>query len=896
MNRAISRGFVVVAALSAILVALPTTAQQATGTITGRVLLKDTTEPLYGVEVKIEGTKFTTVTDRAGRYKLAAVPAGERALRVSSQGFAAVTGKVVVPAGGSVTFDASLEIPFQDAVSVSAPLERSQARALTVQANAPNIVNVVAADEINALPDANVAESAGRIAGVTLTVDDGEGENMSVRGLPPQLNSVTINGERIPSTDSRNRNIDFVNTSSAILQSIEVTKAITPSMDGDAIGGVVNLVTKQAPEEGILLVSAGGEYLDQREDFNSEVNATYGQRFAQEAYGIVVSGSYEDHDRSNETRGDIIWSGANLTENVLRGEVSDAKRYSLNGAFDGVIGAGVATFYVRGTWSGREQEKLRRRTRMRDIQNGINGGSRGRLQFEIRDRDRTVDVGGFSAGGSAALSDTWAMDFSASYNIGQREEPLTVSTVYRQSNVVFTTPVVNGYDVFVSPTNQDYTKATLNQVQLLDLKTEDEDIVGRVDFKHFLKGGAVIGYGLKYRTKDKTNDENTTNYTGTAPTYDKVVEPEVFHVFDDKYGVLGQYPAKDKGLQLISEYGLKGAKDYTVDTADYTADEDVFAGYLQAELTFGQKLSALVGARFEQTESDYTGKSVVFEKGVYKETVPVYGDSSYGNLLPALHMRYAFTDKTNLRFAVTTSIARPVFYDLVPRQNVNTDNDTVTRGNPNLDVTKALNFDLLFEHYFSGVGVLSAGVFYKDIKDPIVTVQSTETIDGEPWRVTQPENGDSATMKGLEIAFSKQFRELPKPFDGLGVNVNYTYSDGDVTLGTGRETRFFLQPEHTANFSISYEKGGFSGRVALKYVGDFIEEYGATESEDIYIDEHTQWDLSLSQAIGKHLSLYANVVNANDAPWRRFYGGAWRPAWYETYSWWGSFGIRYNFF
>jgi outer membrane receptor for ferrienterochelin and colicin len=126
--------------------------------------------------------------------------------------------------------------------------------------------------------------------------------------------------------------------------------------------------------------------------------------------------------------------------------------------------------------------------------------------------------------------------------------------------------------------------------------------------------------------------------------------------------------------------------------------------------------------------------------------------------------------------------------------------------------------------------------------------------------------------------------------------VNYTYADGDTTLGDGRQTRFFLQPEQTANFSISYEKGGFSGRIAWKFVGDFIEEYGDSDEQDIYIDDHQQWDLSITQALGNHLSLYLNLVNMNDEPWRRFYGGPFRPFWYETYSWWGSLGLRYNLY
>jgi TonB-dependent receptor len=649
--------------------------QGGTGVVAGRVIFDDTGEPMFGVEVKIEGTNFTTTTDRTGRYRLAPVPVGEQTVVVLAQGYTTQTTKVTVVAGEPVTVDARLSIAFAEAVEVTAPLLQGQARALTVQKNAANIVNVVSADDITALPDTNVAEAAGRIPGVSLTIDDGEGENMVVRGLPPQLNSVSINGERIPSTDTRNRNIDFVNTSSQILQSIEVTKAITPNMDADAIGGVVNLVTKQAPEEPILLVGFGGEYLDQSEAVNSEANFTWGQRFSGGANGFVLSGSYEDHDRTNQTRGDMEFDGDDLTQFILRGEESQAKRYSINGAFDHL--STDYTLFVRGTWSGREQTKIRRRERLRDVQRGIDGGKSGRIQWDIRDRERTVETGSFSLGGTNVLSDQWSTNWSASYNVGRREEPNTIQTIYRQSSATYTTPEFTGYDLYIFPTNLDYTKASLNQIQLLPISSKDEDITGRLDFKKALGTGGALEFGVKYRTKEKTNDEDTINYTGSGvPKYNAVIEPTVYHIYDDEYGVLGQFPNSRLGFDLIEQYGLTGRKDYTVDSADYTANEDVSAAYAQVEFTLAKNLMMLFGARYEYTASDYVGKEIIFnEDGDYQETLPITGDDSYSNVLPSLHLRWSLSDRTNLRLAATSSLARPVFYDIIPYQVIDQEND-----------------------------------------------------------------------------------------------------------------------------------------------------------------------------------------------------------------------------
>ena len=147
---------------------------------------------------------------------------------------------------------------FREDVTVTAPILEGQARALNQQQNAPNIMNVVSADQIGAFPDPNAAEAVQRVPGVSIQRDQGEGRYVLVRGTEARLNSMMIDGERIPSPEGDIRSVALDVIPADLLESIEVTKALTPDMDGDAIGGAVNLVTRQAPEKRRVFVDLGG--------------------------------------------------------------------------------------------------------------------------------------------------------------------------------------------------------------------------------------------------------------------------------------------------------------------------------------------------------------------------------------------------------------------------------------------------------------------------------------------------------------------------------------------------------------------------------------------------------------------------------------------------------------
>jgi TonB-dependent receptor len=333
------------------------------------------------------------------------------------------------------------------------------------------------------------------------------------------------------------------------------------------------------------------------------------------------------------------------------------------------------------------------------------------------------------------------------------------------------------------------------------------------------------------------------------------------------------------------------------DAENYDASETVAAGYAMAEIYIGDKWMVLPGVRYESTKVDYIGYDVIYDDGGdYVSTSRVTGGDTHGFLLPGLHLRYAFDDRTNLRAAYTRTLARPNYYDLVPYQIVFQEDGDISRGNPALRPTTSHNFDILMERYLPTVGIVSGGVFYKNLHDYIYPFRTPESAFGDTYQVTQPRNGDSASLWGVEVAVQNQFRSLPAPFDGLGIYANYTWTDSSARFPERTaDATLPGQSTHVGNLAISYEKYGFSARTSWNFHGKYIDQVGAAAAADVYYDNHTQFDVSLSQRVTRHIRVYADFLNLTNAPLRYYQGASNRPIQEEYYRWWTMAGVKVNF-
>jgi hypothetical protein len=312
-------------------------AQGAAGAIVGRVVDDASGAPLPGANVMVEGAVVSTATDRDGNFRLSPVAAGHMTLVVTYVGRDDVKMPVDVTSGA--TAQSAVRVPavkrYEESVTVSAPLfEDAQARALNQQKTAPNITNVVSSDQIGAFPDPNAAEALQSIPGVSIQRDQGEGRYVIIRGTEPRLNATLIDGERIPAPEADVRQVALDVIPADLLQAVELSKALTPDMDADAIGGRVNLVMKQAPDKLKIFGSVGGDYNRSLDSYGQrDFNVTAGQRFADNRVGAIFSISSSGTERGNEDFEPVYTSG-NLTDLDLRHYVVTRRRTGATGALD----------------------------------------------------------------------------------------------------------------------------------------------------------------------------------------------------------------------------------------------------------------------------------------------------------------------------------------------------------------------------------------------------------------------------------------------------------------------------------------------------------------------------------------------------------------------------------
>ncbi|HQG44339.1 MAG TPA: carboxypeptidase-like regulatory domain-containing protein, partial [bacterium] len=274
----------------------------AQGTLTGVVLDSAKADPLIGANVYLVGTALGSVTDIEGKYRIVNVPEGSYTLRISYIGYRTRNLRVQVAAGQTLQRNIRLVSDVAKGISVDVTAQAiGQVAAINQQISAKTIVNVISEEKIQELPDANAAESIGRLPGVSILRSGGEANKVILRGLEDKFTVITVDGVKIPPTDATSRGVDLSTLSQSSLAGIELYKAQTPDKDGDALAGSINLVTKKAPENRELRLTMKGGY-NRLEKSAEQYDASfhYGERFFNSLIGVQLAGNLERRVRSNE--------------------------------------------------------------------------------------------------------------------------------------------------------------------------------------------------------------------------------------------------------------------------------------------------------------------------------------------------------------------------------------------------------------------------------------------------------------------------------------------------------------------------------------------------------------------------------------------------------------------
>ena len=888
--------------LGAALLALPlAAAAQATGNIEGQITDAQTSDPLAGATIRVDGTPLVSTTGRDGRYHLTGVPAGRQVLVVAYLGRKDKTVEVTIAAGGSLSRPILFDAPYtyNESVTVGAGLiVGAQSRALNQQKNALNIGNVVSADQFGSFPDPNAAETTQRIPGITITKDQGEGRYVSVRGTEPRLNAMMLDGERIPAPDPLLRQVALDVVPSELLQTIVVSKTLTPDVDGDSIGGSINLVTKQAPEKFRLFGRAGMGY-NYLQDTYSQNNYSFtgGHRFNEGRLGAIFSVAGSQTNRGNNDIEVSYTPALGIADFDPRYYEVNRRRVGATGAVD-FKGPNSSLFTIRGVYN-RFIDDHEKRNRLRERV------SNRRIERERRDRTHIerIATGSFDGKMIVGRSD---LDFKALLAYSDQTDPLTMTTTFRQSNVNFAPNVsadfIDPDNIQANPLNQDITAFTfVSQIRATNF-AKDQDLVGTVNLRTPLTSGSqsmsFLKVGAKVRGKSKGRTRN--EYTITTPSTLKMTdflqgEGPARLFLDGRYD-LTPFIDQDAVARIPDIVATTAVKNHARDAEEFDGTENTSAAYVMGEFYANPKMTIVPGLRYEYTSADYTGRVVNFApSGAWLSTDPAQSKHSYGVPLPSVQMKYAIDTNTNVRAGVTRSIARPNYYDTVPYRAQDDSASTVALGNADLQPTDSWNVDVLGEHYFSTVGVLSAGFFYKHLHNYIYVYTFDDTINGLVYHVTQPQNGDAATIHGLELALQNQLSFLPSALKGIGVYANYTYTDSDAAIPGHEGSRLPGQSRHVGNVAVSYERFGFSGGAAMNFHGSYVDQIGASNLLDRYYDQAKQLDISMTQKVSHNLRLYLEALNLNDALLRYYQGVPDRTLQEEHYRWWMNFGVRFEF-
>ncbi|MBD3220224.1 TonB-dependent receptor [bacterium] len=881
------------------------------GLVTGQVTDSRNDIKLTGVVVTTADGESRAVTDDDGEFRLSLL-AGRHDLTFRYIGFDPITETIEVTAGETTRLDVDFGqsgAMLEEGEMVVVGQTVGTVRALNRQKTSANLKNVVASDAIGRFPDQNAAEALDRLPGVSVARDQGEGRFVIVRGINPDLSTASVNGIPLAAADADARSVLLDVLPMNVMESLVVTKALTPDMPGDAIGGNVDIELPSAFDrsERAISGSAGANYSDLTGNWAESFQGTYSELFgADRQFGFLMSASWDTRDLGSDNVEADTWEQGD--GGIWETEELEYREYDLTRERLGIVGNleyrpfGGGKYYLRGLYGEYTDHEYRRRTVLGDMGLSVESPvSEASTVVQMKDRIETQKNMMLSAGGENDL-DSWSLDYNAAYSYAEQDTPDDTEFGYEYDGTLeYTFEGLGGYTPQVTSASGDF--GDLNAYEFDEVEDAEQIVEEKAwvlganlrkdldtESPVYLKSGFYAS--LKNKTSDLeefANDDNPGDFDTLAGNT------------SDGRGTYADFPLIDEGLtdRFDANRDAFAMERDEINSAveDYETDETIYAGYLMANAELG-KLNLLAGARVEFTDLEATGYSVYNNEDT--GTVEVESDTrtnDYTNVLPGIHARMDLTEDLVLHAAWTNAIARPNWEQTRNAQETTEEEGDieVEAGNPELDPYEAMNLDAALSYYLPSVGLVSAGVFYKDI-DSFIYAQ-TNDVDGV--ELTTWNNGESGHIYGVELAYQQKLSFLPGILSGLSIEGNLTISDSEADVPAtdeiaARTTALAGHSDMVGSFALSFEKWDFFARLSGSYRSEYLDELGAEEFEDEIIDEHFQLDLSTAYTIQDRFTVFANVINITDEPLQAYWGQSSRLRQFEEYGLTVRAGVKFN--
>jgi TonB-dependent receptor len=848
-------------------------AQGQKGAISG-IVTDDSGAVLKGAQVTLESPVFNTVSDEQGRFYINDVAAGNYTLTISYVGFAKFEQSISVPGGQVANVEAKLKLQSQnESILVTAPRVTGEAEAVNIERAADNLVQVLPAEVIRSLPNANMADALGRLPSVTLERDEGEGKYVQVRGLEPRLTNAMIDGVNVPSPESGVRQVKFDAIPADLVESVQVSKTLQPNMEGDGIGGSVNLITKVATNQPTISIGGMGGYtpiIHGRGE--TEDTGTIGYRFGPgKKFGALLSGSYDWNGRGID---DIepIPDVATLSDGSVQYWKTgmDVRQYQyfrtrwgLGGSTDYKISDG-SNIYIRAFYSDFHNYGDRFLYSLVDNSPNVvgldNPGNEGCVPdpthttctksapptYDAELRNPDIGVSNLILGGVHNLTTTWfAWDVAVSRgwygNSPYADAHFGPVSTFNSSTCQYDPantaneflPRWSGacFSEISNPSNYQMTGLTKDLGPSAQLNIEASGSGSKR--YHIGSKLATIEIGGRFRNAHKFNDGYVVTITPNSgviiPMTDFANRMINHSYYNGGNYSLGYNPSLEDSFAFYNaNQGMfSSSSSQGQDGQEFDLIEKVGAGYFMNTIDLSSRWRFIAGLRIEATSENVANFSFNTDAGTI---TPAKFNGSYITYEPSAALKYAMTTNDNLRFFYARGLSRPDPDQLAQAVTWTTKGNgsnpfSATLGNPNLIAETGDDIDVLYDHYFSTFGVFSAGYFYKFLHDPIIDTQSTInpfTPPGGPtgsYLVTRPINAGSGWVTGVEVAYLQHFSSLPGAWAGLGLSANYGYTASRANGITGRSDHPWLPrtSPNAFNFSPTYDRGRVSFRLGVSY-------------------------------------------------------------------------------
>ena len=794
------------------------------------------------------------------------------------------------------------------------------------------IADVSSSDEIGSIPDFGLGEAMERLPGVSMITNNGRGEPQfaTIRALNSDYNAVLVDGMVLPPTESGRRTVSLDTIPSSFAKTIRIYKSFTPEMDGNAIGGIVDVRTRSAFDHSGLFVSARAKLGYNENGLSlsssappSEAELTVSNTFgAKQQYGLVLSAS-SYHRPLSELFTSIesvtfynasgVAVAQNLPEVATATPVPGARRwYAYDNIRDRQSLAGKLEYQddrglkVNLTGGGFRFNTFTRRPSNRLLSSGVPtitspttgtfARATGLVANDLFDQTRTIAYG--TLGATFAPSPGSQLEFSAHYASGyyiSKDEINTYQTTTTAS-LAYDYEFERNSVPYVRPLNESfyYDPANYRETQRLFQKTETANTILALSAaygRNAKPGDEGFGFkaGAQYRRSYVEDKFSQSDYrpTSTALTLAGRLDARSIIPYNGRGTrllIVDTDAARSAFEANRSLYPLISTNATTNILAPDSLTEDVTAAYAMGLYQKG-RLTGVTGVRFEATSlstTSITTRTV----GAATSYLPEARGGDYDKILPSANVSYNLTDQLLLRAAASRSLSRPNFNALIAKsiEKTTVDGIFIDEGNPDLKPRESNNYDLSVEWYFSKNALLAAAVFRKDLKNEILrTTTLTKTTSGgvdtavttRTWR-----NISQASIDGVELAFTDtKLAFLPRQLDGLGVQMNLTLlsmQTPSVTMNdnTLRKIPSLLEsPKMTFNASLLYQVGKLSARVSYKHTGPIMYLLDTSSSSlDRYTRSSDRYDAQLRYQFNHRWGLTLDGKNLTNARVNRFIG------------------------